>query len=204
MMQIEYKLFFILIIFFCIGTSCNSSNSNKRESLDSTLKRDRISVLEFTDTVNIHLDSVTIPNKIKTVDVLVVICYNGYEYAMQGYDFNPIIETELNKFESVNVIPFPYKTLMGVSYQGVFDIKYCDPIIEKVDVDYLVLTRFTGNRFQLNDEKENWGYETRIIDCQAMTQTNSLKASNLNNYKDIEVHIISNIKGIRDDILGAE
>ncbi|MFT5599828.1 MAG: hypothetical protein ACI9N1_000054 [Flavobacteriales bacterium] len=204
MMQIEYKLFFILIIFFCIGTSCNSSNSNKRESLDSTLKRDRISVLEFTDTVNIHLDSVTIPNKIKTVDVLVVICYNGYEYAMQGYDFNPIIETELNKFESVNVIPFPYKTLMGVSYQGVFDIKYCDPIIEKVDVDYLVLTRFTGNRFQLNDKKENWGYETRIIDCKAMTQTNSLKASNLNNYKDIEVHIISNIKGIRDDILGAE
>jgi hypothetical protein len=203
-MQIEYKLFFILIIFFCIGTSCNSSNSNKRESLDSTLKRDRISVLEFTDTVNIHLDSVTIPNKIKTVDVLVVICYNGYEYAMQGYDFNPIIETELNKFESVNVIPFPYKTLMGVSYQGVFDIKYCDPIIEKVDVDYLVLTRFTGNRFQLNDKKENWGYETRIIDCKAMTQTNSLKASNLNNYKDIEVHIISNIKGIRDDILGAE
>ena len=67
-----------------------------------------------------------------------------------------------------------------------------------------MLTRFTGNRFQLNDEKENWGYETRIIDCKAMTQTNSLKASNLNNYEDIEIHIISNIKEIRDDILGAE
>ena len=61
---------------------------------------------------------------IDTLEIIVVQCANGYEYAMHHYDFNPIIEHELDKFENIKVKPFPYKTLMGVAYQGVFDKKY--------------------------------------------------------------------------------
>lgn len=53
--------------------------------------------------------------KIDTLDVIVVQCANGYEYAMYNYDFNPVIEKELNKFENINVKPFPLITLMGVT-----------------------------------------------------------------------------------------
>jgi len=47
--------------------------------------------------------------KIYTLDVIVVQCANGYEYAIYNYDFNPVIEKELNKLENINVKLFPLK-----------------------------------------------------------------------------------------------
>ena len=140
------------------------------------------------------------PSAIDTLRVIVVQCSNGYEYAMHGYDFNPVIETELDKFENIKVEPFPLKKLMGVAYQGVFDKKYCPPIIEKVEADYLVLTQFSHKSHPLVTPGIDWGYELRIVNTATLEQVNSISAANLKEYHHIEEHIMENIGTLKDDI----
>ena len=78
---------------------------------------------DFHDKTFIKIDT---PDSLDSpLELIIVQCANGYEYAMHNYDFNPTIENELNQFENIKVKPFPFKTLMCVTYQGVFDKKYC-------------------------------------------------------------------------------
>lgn len=140
------------------------------------------------------------PIKTDTLKVIVVQCANGYNYSQLGYSFNHIIEEELNKFDNILVKPFPLKALMGVSYQGVFDKKYCPPIIEKVDADFLVLTRFTSEHIALNRSEMDWGYELRIVNTSNLRQVNSINAHDLKKYEEIERHIRDNIKTLKTEI----
>jgi len=137
---------------------------------------------------------------IDTLKIIVVQCANGYEYAMNSYNFNPVIENELNKFKNILVKPFPFKTLMGVSYQGVFDKKYCQPIIDKVNVDFLILTRFDKGYSGLNQTEMKWGYELKIVNTETLEQVNSINAHNLNGFLEIEKHIKDNIGILKADI----
>ena len=47
--------------------------------------------------------------KIDTLDVIVVQCANGCEFAIHNYDLNLVIEKKLNKLENVNVKLFSSK-----------------------------------------------------------------------------------------------
>ena len=69
-----------------------------------------------------------------------------------------------------------------------------NPIIEKVDVNYLILTKFIESYDEINSSKINWGYETKIINTKTMEQINSIGAKKLNKYEQIEEHIKNNIK----------
>lgn len=140
------------------------------------------------------------PIKTDTLKVIVVQCANGYNYSQLGYSFNHIIEEELNKFDNILVKPFPLKALMGVSYQGVFDKKYCPPIIEKVDADFLVLTRFTSEHIALNRSEMDWGYQLRIVNTSNLKQVNSINAHDLKKYEEIEQHIKDHISTLKTEI----
>lgn len=138
---------------------------------------------------------------VDTLEIIVVQCANGYEYAQHGYDFNPIIEKELHYFENINIKPFPLKTLLGVPYQGVFDKKYCQPIIEKVSADYLILTRFDKGLGIFDSNEQKWGgYKLRVVNTKTLEQVNSIEAHNLKNYAEIEKHIKNNIEQLKIDI----
>lgn len=141
-----------------------------------------------------------------SIDIIVVPCSNGYEYSMANYDFNPIIEKELSKIKLFNVKEFPLKKLMGVNYQGVFDKKYCGPIIEKVEADYLVLTRFNKPYDEINREEIAWGYQVSIVNTKTLKQQNSISSAGLKEYNLIEKHIRENIALLKNDIvnLGGE
>jgi hypothetical protein len=90
---------------------------------------------------------------------------------------------------------------MGVAYQGVFDKKYCPPIIEKVDVDFLILTRFDKEYGELTSSDEmRWGYELKIVNTETLEQIKSINAHDLKDYKDIEKHIKDNIEKLKTDI----
>lgn len=186
------KLTFLIFTVFLFD--CNETD--KDVQVKEVLKE-----ISIQDSNVIKIDSVLDKTKIDSVlDVLVVQISNGYEYAQLGYDFTPNIEKELSKFENINVIPFPYKKLMGVSYQGVFDKKYCKPIIEKVDVDFLILSRFKGNLLEIGQKKPIWGYEIRIVKAETLEQINSIGADNLNDYSQIEQHIKREIIQLKKDI----
>jgi hypothetical protein len=91
---------------------------------------------------------------------------------------------------------------MGVIYQGVYDKKYAQPIIEKVDVDILIMTRFIGNVFpeMQNQSDFQWGYETKILNTSTMEQKVSIRASKLKNYDEIINHISANSDRLASDI----
>lgn len=135
-----------------------------------------------------------------TVTVMVVQCSNGYEYAQAGYDLEPILEKELSQLNGIIVKPFPLKTLMNVVYQGVYDKKYCMPIIEKVNVDYLILNKFEGSIYERIGKKLPWGYETKIVNTKTLDQTISIGASNLSSFAQIEEHIKNNVEQLKEDI----
>ena len=189
-------LFTISFLFLLTIIGCNSIDKKEHNATEKKNESDLVDSLKI-DIVRSMLNDSTI---IDTLEIIVVQCANGYEYAMHNYDFNPIIENGLNKFENVKVLPFPYKTLMGVPYQGVFDKKYCPPIIEKVNVDYLILTRFDKKYSELNSAEMKWGYELRIVNTETLEQVNSINAHNLNDYQGIENHIEDNIEKLKTDI----
>jgi hypothetical protein len=90
---------------------------------------------------------------------------------------------------------------MGISYQGVYDKKYCAPIIEKVDADYFIMTRFIGPHPDTpNIDSVTWGYETKILNTKTLNQKVSIGESGFKGYKDIENDIKKNINKLVKDI----
>jgi len=116
-----------LLILTFIG--CNSTE--KKEQGLTEPKKNETNLIDSSKTVN-EINLLEDSQNIDTLEVIVVQCANGYEYAMYNYDFNPVIENELKKYENIKVKPFPFKTLMGVAYQGVFDKKYCPRLLKKL------------------------------------------------------------------------
>ncbi|WP_146052811.1 hypothetical protein [Aquimarina sp. I32.4] len=86
---------------------------------------------------------------------------------------------------ALTIIPFPYKKLKGVSYHGIFHKKYCLPIIEKIEVDYIVLSRFISNIncLAIGENGNNWGYEIKILDTKMMTEKVLVMNTELESYK---------------------
>lgn len=192
-MKLKYWSYTIFIMLLAI-LSCNSTTKREANSLV-----EKSIITQATNPISTISSNNNLP-EIKSLDIIVVQCANGYEYALHNYDFNPVIEKELNRFENINVKPFPFKALLGVSYQGVFDKKYCAPIIEKVDIDYLILTRFSNNYNHLKRTEMDWGYELRIVNTTTLEQINSIGAKNLKGYEQIKQHIRDNIAKLRSDI----
>lgn len=196
----RYKYFKAAISLLLLTiTGCNSIGQKEKDS--TVVKEDKIenNLIDSSKIVN-EINLLEEKQNIDTLEIIVVQCANGYEYAMHNYDFNPVVENELNKFDNIKVMPFPLKTLMGVAYQGVFDKKYCPPIIEKVDVDFLILTRFDKRFDEINRKTMEWGYELRIVNTITLEQVNTISANELNDYSEIEKHIQANIETLKSDI----
>lgn len=117
------------------------------------------------------------PLKDSTVKVLVLPPYD--EIANEGIspDITKIIGSALTKQSRLNVIPFPYKQLMSVPYQMVFDKKYCKPIIDKVDCDIIVMSQIATR------ERESgvwlWSYKIRVYNTRTGKQVNSIQGIDL-------------------------
>jgi hypothetical protein len=197
----RYSVFIILVIFInCTGGQNKTQHQNLYPNIneENTIKKEG----NITET---NLDTLHIGKKNednRKITILVIQCSNGYEYSMFGYDFNPIIERELRRIENIEVIPFSLKKLMGVTYQGVYDRKYCKPILDKVDADYYIMTRFTGEYppDTPNMSKMNWGYETKVLNTKSMQQIISIGNKRLNEYREIEIDIMKNIPQLVKDI----
>ncbi|UPQ80408.1 hypothetical protein M0M57_06100 [Flavobacterium azooxidireducens] len=147
-----------------------------------------------------RIEKDSIENEVKSnIKVIVLQCSNGYGHN----DFNRTIESEISKKEGFTIVPFPNKKLVGVTFQGVYDKKYCIPIIERIDVDYIVMTRFLGNieeAVEIIDENFVWGYEIKILNTKSMNQKISIRKDNLAKYKDLLTDIEKNGEKLLNDI----
>ncbi len=142
----------------------------------------------------------SISEKSTKIKVLVLQCSNGYGLD----DFRNVVEKEIGENNQFEIIPFPNKKLLGVTFQGVYDKKYCKPISEKIDVDYIIMTKYLGNIVQgieLIDEKTTiWGYEIKILNTKSWNQKVSIRKDDLKKYEDILVHIEQNSDELIKDI----
>lgn len=129
--------------------------------------------------------------------VMVVPCSNGYEYDLKKGDLNPSLEKYLGLDERIILKPFPLKKMRGTGYFGVFDKKYCEKILEKVDVDFLILTRMKGlDGSSVDTESGHWGYDTKIVDAETMYQFNGISARDLKSFESIDPDIQSKIDAL--------
>ena len=193
MMKESFKI--VLFVFFFI-LSCNSKNQEQqRNTIASEIQKKEID----SNKVN-RIEKDSIENEVKSnIKVIVLQCSNGYGHN----DFNRTIESEISKREGFSIIPFPNKKLLGVAFQGVYDKKYCNPIIEKLNVDYIVMTRFLGNLkegIEITEEDAIWGYEIKILNTKSMNQKISIRKDNLAEYKDILTDIEKNGEKLLNDI----
>ena len=190
-MFMKYDLIVIAILLISCGEPSKSNSDASVGSIDTT------STLRV-DTINSDGNKIN-SQKLK---LLVIQCSNGYVYSMYNHEFNPVIERDLKGNDKMEVIPFPYKKLMGVPYQGVYDKKYCKPIMERVVADYFIMTRFIGP-YDGNPPGLNpltWGYETKILNTKTMDQKISIGKSGFKKYEDIEIDIKNNIAKLVKDI----
>jgi len=107
----------------------------------------------------------------KTPTVLILPSYDLY--ANGG--FSPEIQYSLEEYfltsKKVKLIKFPLKKLSNIPYQNVFDKKYIEPIIAKVKVDYIILSKL--DLYNELDTNKKWDLSFRIIKVNEMGQKNS-------------------------------
>lgn len=175
-------------------------NKNIIESSNNILRQD--SIKKEIETIFINTDSTKLEIDKKDnskIRILVIECSNNYG---MEYDFNKTIFNELKKNKKFELIPFSYKKLMNVNYHGVYDIKYAKPIMEKVNADIFIMTRFISNNYlQERDAKIYWGYETKILNTKTLKQQISIRKTDLDNKNEIDIDIIKNIEKLIEDIL---
>jgi hypothetical protein len=132
-----------------------------------------------------------------TVKVLVLPPFDAIENAGVSPDISKIIETTLTEQGQLSVLSFPYKQLMGVPYQMVFDKKYCRPILDKVDCDVIIMSQIITD----NERKPGfwpWSYKIRVYNARTGKQLNSIQGDNLK-AEDFQKDINSKVdKLIRD------
>jgi hypothetical protein len=193
-MNESLKIFTLILIFMI---SCNSKNELHQIAVDTDTKNNEADFNKAK--VNIS-ENDSIENEVKSNKKIIVLqCSNGYGQN----DFNRTIESEISKKEGFTIVPFPNRKLLGVTFQGVYDKKYCIPIIEKLDVDYIIMTRFLGNieeAIEIIDENFIWGYEVKILNVKSMNQKISISKDNLEEYQDIIADIERNGKNLLNDI----
>ena len=176
--------------------SCNSKNELHQVTVDTETKKNEAN---FNKTKVHNSEKDSIENGVKSNRKIIVLqCSNGYGHN----DFNRTIESEISKKDSFTIVPFPNKKLLGVTFQGVYDKKHCIPIIEKINVDYIIMTKFLGNVNEVIEINEDfiWGYEIKILNVKSMNQKISIRKDNLKEYQDIITDIERNGKDLLNDI----
>jgi len=100
-----------------------------------------------------------------------------------------ILEKKVINHSDINLIKFPLIKLMNVSYQNIYDKKYCKPILEKINVDFIIMTKLDLENELAYPKK--WSLNFRIYNVKNNTQLNSkLKGKNLT-LKEIEKMVSS-------------
>ena len=171
-----------LILLLVIFSSCQENIQEKPKTAEPEKKE-----LAFENNTNEAELPDTIEHKLT---VMVIPCSNGYEYNMHMGDLNPSLEKYLDQDDRIIRKPFPLKEMRGSGYFGVFDKRHCGKILEKVNVDFLIMTRMKGIILQQNDsDSSNWGYETKFLNVHTMQQFKGIQASNLKSFELIDTDL---------------
>jgi hypothetical protein len=186
----------LLLIFICFVVASLFTFSLFIWGFGALTKMDRDNMqnnIETSDTLQSYIQEANtidtpIVNHIQVpqtkLSVLVLPPYD--ELANGGFSPNiqKQIETEIAKDSSLTVIKFPYKQLMKVPYQQVFDKKYCKPITNIIKTDIIVMSKLDNVKKTGYVTSDKWNVRIKIYNTNTDNQINSnLKANNLTDYE---------------------
>jgi hypothetical protein len=126
-------------------------------------------------------DTITKANFPQTkLSVIVLPPYDVIANAGISPDIQKYLETEISRDTTLTLIKFPYKQLMNIPYQNVFDRKFCKPIIDKVKADIIVMSKLDQVTRTGKMTTDKWNFQIRIYNTNNENQTNSsVTADNL-------------------------
>jgi hypothetical protein len=159
------KSLFCILFIVCV-TACNNSenwtNGNKHmETIFTTTQPGSIDTSARVASQQIKLSVIALPPYDE-------IASEGISPDIQSY-----LETEISKDSELTVIKFPYKLLMNVPYQNVFDKKYCNPILHKIKADIFVMSKLDQVTRTGYMAKDKWNLRIRILNAKTGNQIDS-------------------------------
>jgi hypothetical protein len=168
---------FISIVTFTILTSCNNLDTQTiKDRQTETLAIDTTKKI-IKDTIAISSDMSIIPKSALTnLTVLVLPPYDAIANEGISPNIQKYIENVFTTDTTFRLIKFPYRRLMNVSYQNVFDKKYCSPITDKIKTDVIIMSKLDQSTGTGNLTTDKWNFKIKVYN----TRTGSQKLSNLN------------------------
>ena len=132
------------------------------------------------------------------ISVLVLIPYDEIANAGVSPDTRIVLESALAGKGRISVIPFPFRKLMGVPYQMVYDKKYCKPIIDKVECDVIIMTQLITDS-EREPNAWQWAYNVRVLNVMTGKQRDSIRGMNLH-VDEVAGDIMKKIDQLVEDI----
>ena len=120
------------------------------------------------------------------ISILILPPFDEIANGGMSPDIQKLLEKQLSGDSGFSVIKFPYKKLMNVSYQNVFDKKYCKPIIEKVHPDVIIMTKLDHITEGSEMEKDKWNLRIRFYFVKTNKQVNSKIIIDKSNWSEIK------------------
>ena len=137
-------------------------------------------------------------DKTEKPTVLILIPYDLNANGGFSPDTQEIIENKLADNSEIKLIKFPLKKLMNIPYQNVYDRKYCEPILEKIKTDFIIMTKL--NLENILSSPRKWDLSFRIYDVKKNEQFDSkLKGEKLTKQQ-IETKIKNEIEILINEI----
>jgi len=129
---------------------------------------------EGDDTIKTAVDTIAAPSKpaLEKISILVLPPYNVADASIAP-NIRKFLEEEIAKDSSMGLIDFPFRDLMNVAYQNVFDKRYCKPLVGKVDADIFIMSKLDQKKGAGEQDADRWSFAIRIYDVKDDSQTNS-------------------------------
>jgi len=170
------RTFFSIVVIFFL-TSCNNSGTQtikdgqKATSAIDTTKKNIV------NTTDVSSDTTIIPKSTLTkFKILVLPPYDAIANEGISPNIKKYVEDIFTTDTTFRLLQFPYKRLMNVSYQNVFDKKYCSPITDRIETDIIIMAKLDQVTGTGNMTTDKWNFKIKIYN----TRTGIEKLSNLN------------------------
>lgn len=123
-------------------------------------------------------DSVDIIKRNEKSDLrkITVIVFPPYDMiANEGISPNvkEYIEAEIIRDTNLTLLKFPYKQLINVPYQNLYDKKYCKPILDKIKADIFIMCKLDQVTHTGQMTLDKWNLRIKIYNTKTDNQITS-------------------------------
>ena len=179
-----------LTILFLLACNNNSVTTDNKEVQADTAKPQQVSV------------ETPIKTKTNLTKLTVLILPPFDEIANEGISPNiqKVLEMTFSDDTTFTLINFPYRQLMNVPYQNIYDKKYCKPITDKIKTDIILMTKLNQATRTGQMASDKWDFQMKFYNTKTDRQFLSTVSGNGLTSAEIENRIKSHQSDLFSEI----